>query len=142
MVNTNLSILGCQKMKIIVIMLFFIMGNSHGSDTPLSGSFSNATSNHLGYMGSTMSSKMNLIVTLNGTGQQFFIQCFNEDTLGFGVITQFKVPHINVTINAGQYCPSNLLQVELGYNGATIRSDSKWAHLMRGGIYIPVPIPE
>ena len=127
-----------SNMKKVVIFWFLIVGSVSASDTPLSGMFSNAASGYVEYMNPTLDTKINLIVTKNDSGQQFFIQCFKGNKAGFGVVTEFKVPLIKAVINAGPHCPASTLKVELDYNEAIVRSDSGWAHLMRGNIYVPI----
>jgi hypothetical protein len=124
-------------MKKLAIFLLLVPSISYSSDTPISGTFSNAGKNYQEYMNPTLQSKINLVVTTNDNGQQFFIQCFKGNTAGFGVVTEFKSPRPQATINAGSYCPANTLRIELDYEDAIVRSESGWAHLSRGNIYVP-----
>ncbi|WP_152553400.1 hypothetical protein [Methylotenera sp. L2L1] len=85
-----------------------------------------------------MKNKINLVVTVNDKGQQFFIQCFNTEKPGFGVITTFKQPQTTVKIKAGPECPATEIQIELDYEGAVFRIENGWGYLPRGDIYVPI----
>ena len=125
-------------MKKMLILLFLISASAHASETPLSGTFSNASKNYQEYMSPSLSTKINLVVTLNESGQQFFIQCFKDGNPGFGVITEFNTPKRTARIKAGTHCPAKDLRVELDYEEAFVRSGKRWAHLLRGDIYLPI----
>ncbi len=127
-----------NKLTKLAILLILISDSSHSSNTPLSGTFSNAGKKHYEYVKPGLDTKINLIVTTNKNGQQFFIQCFKEEKIGFGVITEFKTPHVQAVINAGKYCPAIKLRIQLDYEEAYVRSGSDWLLLSRGGIYIPI----
>ena len=128
-------------MKHICIFLLLIPAFSHASYPPFSGTFSNANKESIAqekYDRSTLKQKINLVVTVNANGQQFFIQCFTGEEAGFGVITTFKKPRTRATINAGTECSAKSLKVELDYEEVYIRTENNmWARLMRGNIVIP-----
>jgi len=128
-------------MKHLLIFLFLLPTLAHASYPPFTGTFSNANKESIAqekYNRSTLKQKINLVVTVNANGQQFFIQCFTRDEAGFGVITTFKKPRTITTINAGPECPTTSLKVELDYEEAYIRTEKNiWAKLMRGNIVIP-----
>jgi hypothetical protein len=87
---------------------------------------------------STKAYSINLIVTSNDLGQQFFIQCSKGSAAGFGVITEFKNKHkLNAIINAGPECPSDKLRVELDFDQAVIRFGDKWILLIGGEVGVP-----
>jgi hypothetical protein len=118
-------------MRYLAILLFFVAGQVCGSNPPVSGTFSNAAERKL-------SGTFNLIVTASNRGQQFFIQCFKEETVGFGAVTEFTKARINATINAGSNCPSNKMEVRLDYEEAYIKIRDTWVPLPRGAIYVPI----
>lgn len=128
-------------MKHLLKLLFLLPTIAHASFPPFTGTFSNANKESLAqekYTRSTLKQKINLVVTVNSNGQQFFIQCFTGNELGFGVITTFRKPRTRATINAGPECPSISLKVELDFEEAYIRTvNNGWAKLMRGNIDIP-----
>ena len=111
---------------------------AYASTTPLSGTFSNAGKDYKEHMSPSINQKINLIVTVNKNGQQFFIQCFEGEDAGFGVVTELKQPQTEAVIQAGPECPSRALRVELDYEEAFIRSSDGWAHLMRSNVYVPI----
>ena len=128
-------------MKHLLTFLFLLPTIAHASYPPFTGTFSNANKESIAqekYNRSTLKQKINLVVTVNANGQQFFIQCFTGNEAGFGVITTFKKPRTRATINAGSECPTTSLKVELDYEEAYIRTENNmWARLMRGNIVIP-----
>ena len=128
-------------MKHLLTFLFLLPTIVYASYPPFTGTFSNANKESIAvkkYDRSTLKQKINLVVTVNASGQQFFIQCFTGDETGFGVITTFKKPRTRTTISAGPECPATSLKVELDYEEAYIRSEhNMWAKLMRGNIVIP-----
>ena len=85
-----------------------------------------------------MKNKMNLVVTVNKAGQQFFIQCFKGEKAGFGVVTTLKTPRQITKIKAGPECPGPEVQVELDYENANIRTDKGWIYLPRDNIHVPL----
>lgn len=105
------------------------------SASPVSGVFSNVTK---GSPADEPEYQFNLIVTVNNSGQQFFLQCFENGTPGFGVSTQLESPKSKATINAGPECPANKLQIELDYEEATIRFAKARVILPRGNIHVPI----
>ncbi|MDR2213086.1 MAG: hypothetical protein LBE21_05615 [Pseudomonadales bacterium] len=115
---------------------------SMASDTPISGTFSNIniepSEERLSLPHNSFKSTVNLVVTVNESGQQFFIQCFDGQQLGFGVVTIFENPRVNAVIKASPECPATEIQVELDYDSANIRTSEGWAELPRGGIYVPI----
>ena len=119
-------------------ILLLITSTSRASDTPLSGTYSNVKNKDTGGYTTTMKHKINLMVTINNSGQQFFIQCFNAEKAGFGVITTFKIPQQTAKIKAGPECPAAEIQIELDYEGAIFRVGNDWGYLPRGDIYVPI----
>ena len=128
-------------MKHLLTFFFLLPTIVHASYPPFTGTFSNANKESIAakkYDRSTLKQKINLVITANTNGQQFFIQCFTGDEAGFGVITTFKKPRTRTTISAGPECPATSLKVELDYEEAYIRTENNmWAKLMRGNIVIP-----
>jgi len=127
-------------MKHFLTFLFLLPTIAHASNPPFTGTFSNANKESIAqakYDRSTLKQKINLIVTENENGQQYFIQCFSGEEAGFGVITTLKKPRTRTTISAGPERPAKSLKVELDYEEAYIRTDNIWARLMRGNIVIP-----
>jgi len=120
------------------IVLLLIASTSRASNTPLSGTYSNVKNKNTGGYTTTMKNKMNLVVTVNNMGQQFFIQCFNAEKAGFGAITTFKTPQTTVKIKAGPECPAAEVQIELDYEGAIFRIGNGWGYLPRGDIHVPI----
>ncbi|WP_370978280.1 hypothetical protein [Agaribacterium sp. ZY112] len=115
------------------------------SMTPISGSFSNTEKvleKHSGlkeHLHSKTAQRINLLVTVNDEGQQFFIQCFRGGKAGFGVITNFKDRKISrEEINAGPECPASKLRVLLDYEEAIISFGNDSLILMRGAIDVPI----
>ncbi len=108
------------------------------SDTPLSGTYSNVTNTDTHGNETTMKNKINLVVTVNSKGQQFFIQCFSGKKAGFGVVTLFKSPQTIAKIKAGPECPAAEMQIELDYEGAVFRVGNGWGYLPRGAIHVPI----
>lgn len=125
-----------MKKLAIILLLFPIIANA--SYPPFSGAFSNASKGHREYMKPTLKQKNNFIVTVNDSGQQFFIQCFKDGMAGFGVVAAFIKPRSNAVIDAGPECPARVLRIELDYEEAFIRSKTGWAHLIRGNLYVPI----
>ena len=126
-----------MKLRPLLILLL-VTTTSHASDTPLSGTYSNVQNSDTGGYATTLKSKINLVVTVNKNGQQFFIQCFNGGKVGFGVITNLKTPQQTARIKAGSECPASEIQIELDYEGANFRIGSGWGYLPRGNIYVPI----
>lgn len=125
-------------MKPLVFVLISMADFSWGSDTPLSGTFSNANSGYRDYAKSTLPEKFNLIVTVSSQGQQFLLQCFKNDQAGFAISTTYKKPVINANVRAGSNCGEKNYQISLDYEEAYIRSTKGWARLQRGPVYVPI----
>jgi hypothetical protein len=81
---------------------------------------------------------INLIVTTNDNGQQFFVQCFKGNAPGFGVVTEFRLSSHTAKIKAGSECPARTLDVLLNYDGATLSTKDLTIEVPRGKIYIPL----
>jgi len=124
--------------QFFLLVPLLIASTSYASDTPLSGTYSNVKNKDAGGYTTTIKTKINVVVTVNNNGQQFFIQCFNAEKAGFGVITTFKIPQRTAKIKAGTECPAAEIQIELDYEGATFRMESGWGYLPRGDIYVPI----
>ncbi|HEY3487334.1 MAG TPA: hypothetical protein VGL10_04660 [Gammaproteobacteria bacterium] len=124
--------------KLIYLTFLPVALSAYASNPPLSGTFSNVQNSDTGGFKTSMKNKINLVVTINQDGQQFFIQCFKEDKAGFGVTTLIKTPRLIAKINAGPECPASEVQVELGYENAAVRTDSGWIYLPRGNIHVPL----
>jgi hypothetical protein len=127
--------------RLALFVMLVLAVTSYASFAPLSGTFSNVKNTSTGGFTTTMKNKINLVVTINNNGQQFFIQCFQEDMPGFGVVTVLKIPKQIAKINAGPECPASEVQVELDYESANIRTKSGWVYLPRGEIYVPLVGP-
>jgi len=118
--------------------------NAHGSVSPISGQYSNFTerANSKPFdnirKNDTLKTKINLIVTKNQQGQQFILQCANNDQLGFGTVTEFKTLRSKAIIKAGQYCPFKEAEVEFDYDWVVIRANGKFGLLIQGAINVPV----
>ena len=125
-------------MKLIAFFILLFSSFTTASTTPLSGKFSNVKNSFTGGMNPTLRDKVNLIVTVNDEGQQFFIQCMKNNQLGFGVSSIINPPTRVVTIKAGPECPEQDLVIELDYNEAIIRTDNGWLYLPRSDIHVPV----
>jgi hypothetical protein len=91
------------------------------SDTPLSGTFSNVKNKEMSGYAASMKNKINLVVTIGPNGQQFFIQCFQGERAGFGVITVLKTPKREAKIKAGPECPRQEVVIQLDYEEAFVR---------------------
>ena len=124
--------------QLFLLILLLVTSTSHASDTPLSGTYSNVKNKDSGGYTTTMMHKINLVVTVNNNGQQFFIQCFNAEKAGFGVITTFNKPQQTAKIKAGPECPAAEIQIELDFEGAIFRVGNGWGYLPRGSIYVPI----
>ncbi len=124
--------------KLTLVALLLIAFSSHASNPPLSGTFSNVQNKDTGGFTTSMKNKINLVVTVNQNGQQFFIQCFRGDKAGFGVVTVVKKPQLITKINASRECPASEVQIELDYENAAVRTDRGWVYLPRGNIYVPL----
>jgi hypothetical protein len=108
------------------------------SDTPLSGTFSNVKNTEKSGYAASLKNKINLVVTLDRGGQQFFIQCFKGEKAGFGVVTVLKTPQRAAKIKAGPECPAREVLVELDYEEAFVRAGSGFVYLPRGNIHVPI----
>ena len=124
--------------KITVLALLPVALSSYASDPPVSGTFSNVQNNDNGGFKTSLNNKINLVVTVNEQGQQFFIQCFNGDKAGFGVVTVVKQPRLVTKISAGPECPASEVQVELDYDSAAVRTANGWVYLRRASIHVPL----
>ena len=120
------------------ITLLLVALSSRASDPPLSGTFSNVLNKDTSGFTTSMKNKINLVVTLGRSGQQFFIQCFEGDKAGLGVVTVLKKPQRVAKIKAGPECPAQEVQVELDYEDAAVRTASGWVYLPRGNIHVPI----
>ncbi len=128
-----------MNLSILLTILLLLFANTSGASyTPLSGTYSNVTNKDTGGYTTTMKNKINLVVTVNENGQQFFIQCFKAEKAGFGVATIFKTPQQTAKIKAGPECPAADIQIELDYEGAVFRVGNGWGYLPRGDIYVPI----
>jgi len=117
--------------KYLGLLLLLLSSLAHGSYTPVSGTFSNAG-------GDTVRDRFNLVVTVTGEGQQFFLQCFRDVTPAFGTITSFRRPQIEAVVNAGKDCPGKKLRIRLDYEEAYIEVSGQWVPLPRKDIVIPI----
>lgn len=124
--------------KLALLTLLLAAFSSHASFPPLSGTFSNVLNKETGGFTTSMKNKINLVVTINENGQQFFIQCFKGEKAGFGVITVVKTPQQITKIKAGPECPATEVQIELDYESAAVRTDNGWVYLPRGDIHVPL----
>jgi hypothetical protein len=124
---TNVSFV---YMKYLGFLLLFLTCLANGSDTPVSGTFSNARSDAL-------DGRFNLIVTATDKSQQFFLQCFKDNKPEFSMVTSFPRKRIEAVMNAGSNCPSRKLQVRLDYEEALINVMDKWVPIPRGDIFVP-----
>jgi hypothetical protein len=126
-------------MKQLFLSIFSLLACiAHASDTPLSGTFSNTKNSDTGGYNTTLKSQINLVVTVNKSGQQFFIQCLKVGKAGFGTTTTFKAPQQTATIKAGPECPAKEIQVELDYEGVIIRVGERMGYLPRGNVHVPI----
>lgn len=85
-----------------------------------------------------LNTQINLVVTKNASGHQYFIQCSNGSELGFGTVTQFDTVKYKATINAGQFCPFKVAEVEFDYDWVILRANNKTTLLYQGSILVPV----
>jgi hypothetical protein len=129
---------GFEMKKLIAITLLLIGSSSMASDPPVSGTFSNVQNQDTRGFKTSMKIKINLVVTVNQNGQQFFIQCFDGEKAGFGVVTVVKQPQRVTKINAGPECPASEVQVELDYDDAAVRTEKGWVFLPRSSIHVPL----
>ncbi|WP_137173757.1 hypothetical protein [Massilia sp. HP4] len=118
-------------MKYLGFLLLLLSPLAHGSFTPVSGTFSNAG-------GDTAAYGFNLVVTVTGKGQQFFLQCFRDRMPAFGTVTIFRRPKIEAVLNAGRDCPEKKLRIRLDYEEAYIEVNGQWTPLPRRDIVIPI----
>lgn len=118
-------------MKYLAFFLLLLTSLANGSDTPVSGTFSNARSDAL-------DGTFNLIVTATEKGQQFFLQCFKANKPEFGTVTSFPKARVEAIVNAGLHCPGRKLQVRLDYEEAHINVMGKWVAVPRGEIFVPI----
>ena len=125
------------RMRKIVTLILLVSIQVFGSNPPLSGSFSNVTSEETYGYTPNLKLQMNLLVSANKSGQQFFVQCFSSGEAGLGVATNFNQSQIKVKVEAGEYCPSKSAVVELDYEGAIVRFQNGWVYLPRGAVYVP-----
>jgi hypothetical protein len=127
----------------IGLIILMLSSYTQASMPPVSGTFSiskDVIEKHKLLYQHTKSNKshtINLIVTANKGGQQFFVQCFKNNQAGLGVITNFDTKKLIAEINAGPECPSSKLEVQLDYEDATLRFGNEWILLMRSGISVP-----
>jgi hypothetical protein len=124
--------------KIALLAVLSVALSSHASNPPVSGTFSNVQIADTHGLKPSIKTKMNLIVTVNQDGQQFFIQCFKGDKAGFGVVTVIKQPQLKTKISVGPECPASEVEIELDYTGAIVRMASGWAYLPSGSIHVPL----
>jgi len=82
--------------------------------------------------------KANLIVTYNEKGQQFSVQCFQGNKAGFFTSTHITTLIGKITINAGQYCPTNKFVVNMDYEWVYISYDNKVMVLVRKSLKVPI----
>lgn len=126
-----------SSMKYVAALVMLLSMQAFGSNPPLSGTFSNVTSEETHGHAPSLKLHMNLLVTSNGGGQQFIVQCFSSSEAGLGVATNFTRAQVKAEVVAGEYCPSRTAIVELDYNGAIIRFQTGWVYLPRGTVYVP-----
>jgi hypothetical protein len=124
--------------KTPLLALLAVALSSHASNPPVSGTFSNVQNTDTQGLKPSIKTKMNLIVTVNEGGQQFFIQCFKGEKAGFGVVTVIKQPQLQTKISAGPECPASEVEIELDYEGAIIRMANGWAYLPSGSVHVPL----
>jgi hypothetical protein len=124
--------------NILLLVLALASLCAYASDPPVSGTFSNVQNSDTGGFKTSLKIKVNLVVTVNAEGQQFFIQCFKGDEPGFGVVTVVKQPQRTAKIKAGPECPAREVQVELDYENAAVRAASGWVYLPRASIHVPL----
>jgi len=133
-----------MKIYILIFLIAFTYSNTQASVSPVSGQFSNFTKsakrNNYPVSSTTniLSTKINLIVTKNILGHQFFLQCSNGNELGFGTVSQFNTTAYKTTINAGQFCPFKKAEVEFDYDWVIFRANNKVTLLYQGSISVPV----
>ena len=133
-----------MKIYTIIILLIFSCTTAVASVSPRSGQFSNFTKSAIknNYQitsnNKTLNTQINLVVTKNSTGQQFFLQCSNGTELGFGVITKIKNARSKTIINAGQFCPFKVAEVEFDYDWVILKANNKTTLLYQGSISVPI----
>lgn len=126
-----------KRMKYVAALLMILSMQAFGSSPPLSGTFSNVTSEETHGHTPSLKLHMNLLVTSSDSGQQFIVQCFSSSEAGLGVVTNFNRAQVKAEVAAGEHCPSKTAIVELDYNGAIIRFQAGWVYLPRGTVYVP-----
>ncbi len=121
-----------------VAILWFPALSLWASDTPLSGTFSNVKNTEMSGYTASMKNKINLVVTIGQGGQQFFIQCFEGEKAGLGVVTLLKTPQREAKVKAGPECPARNVVIQLDYEEAFVRIGSGFVYLPRGSIHVPI----
>lgn len=124
-------------MKYVTALIMFVSIQAFGSTPPLSGTFSNVTSEETHGHAPSLKLHMNLLVTTNKSGQQFIVQCFSSGEAGLGLATNFIRAQIKAEVAAGEHCPSRAAVVELDYDGAIVSFQTGWVYLPRGAVYVP-----
>ncbi|WP_296508729.1 hypothetical protein [Rhodoferax sp.] len=119
-------------------ILWFPALSLWASDTPLSGTFSNVKNTEMSGYTASMKNKINLVVTIGQGGQQFFIQCFEGEKAGLGVVTLLKTPQREAKVKAGPECPARNVVIQLDYEEAFVRIGSGFVYLPRGSIHVPI----
>lgn len=127
-----------KTMRFSFALILFMSQIAVASNTPLSGTFSNVKKEATNGHKPTLHTKINLVVTINGDGQQLFLQCFDGNKAGFGKVTMLAKPKIVAEIKAGKECPSEKAEVQLDYEEAIVRFKSGWVYLPRGDIHVPI----
>ncbi|WP_306391949.1 hypothetical protein [Telluria beijingensis] len=118
-------------MRYLACLLLLLCSAAHGSDTPASGTFSNAR-------GDAPDGRYNLVVTMTDEGQQFFVQCFRNGEPAFGTITNLPGRRVVADVDAGPGCPGRKVRIRLDYEEAYIEVKGKLVALPRAEIVIPI----
>ena len=129
---------------IFLLISLFLFGNVNAFASPVSGQFSNFTKLAKSeafteiVQNDTLETRVNLVVTSNYGGQQFFIQCLYKNELGFGKITKFKKPRSKARIQTGQYCPFSEAEVKFDDGWIILTANGKSTVLIQGAINVPI----